>query len=329
MTNTSSTSRSLPPDKRKIRTLERATVIDHRRSETNSWYASKVLWLRRQFLPYYFMTPPRWRVALRAMGDRNRMLPGFLSLGPVRSGTTLLADYIMQHPCVVLPLAKEIGVSTNPRWKKIKAQFPSLKDKERVERKYGMAVTGYCAPAVPNLMFPYFASAVAQDLKTVVILRNPVDRTFSHWRWDRALRSSLNGDPLWENAPDFPEVVQVEIDALQSKATSGFSVQSGANCGGYVQHSIYLPFLKTLFRFFDREEAIIIDSGEFFADPRAVAKKVYQFLGLPAYEPIEVPVRNAGPGGKMDPSTRRLLVEFFEPLNRELYDFVGKEFAWQ
>jgi hypothetical protein len=234
----------------------------------------------------------------------------------------------MQHPCVVLPLAKEIGVSTNPRWSRINAQFPSLQEKRRVERKHGTAITGYCAPVVPSLMFPYLASAVARDLKTIVILRNPIDRTFSHWRWDRVLLSSFNGDPLWKNAPDFSEVIKTELDALQSKAASGFSVRSGANCGGYVHHSIYLPFLKVLFRFFDRKDAMIINSSDFFSDPQAVAEQVYGFLGLPEYEPIEVPVRNAGPAGKMDPSTRLLLAEFFDPLNRELYDFVGRDFAW-
>jgi len=40
-------------------------------------------------------------------------------------------------------------------------------------------------------------------------------------------------------------------------------------------------------------------------------------------------VKNAGPPGKMEDSTKQRLNDFFRPLNEELYDFVGQDFGWQ
>jgi len=304
-------------------------MVDQRLAKATSRYVAGLFWFQRQFLRYYFMAPPRWRVLLRTGLARKRMLPGFASLGAVRSGTTAFADYLMQHPCVVLPLAKEVGMGTQVGWRAIEAQFPSLREKAMVERKYGMAVTGYCTPVLPSLLFPFLASAMMPRLKILLLLRNPIERTFSHWRWDQALSSRISTDPLWRNAPDFDEIVRLEIGALESKATSGFSCLAGANCGGYVQHSIYLPFLKTLFRFYDRKDAMVINSADFFADPPGVAKDAYRFLGLPDYEPAELPVRNAGPKKKLAPATRRQLADFFEPLNEELYAFLGRDLGWR
>ena len=320
---------SLPSDPKKLHAINQATIIDQLLVETRSWPKLLKLSIQRQFLRYYWMKPPLWRVLLRALTNSQRMLPAFLNLGPARSGTTLLSDYIMQHPCVVLPLAKEIGLSVNPTLQLVQAQFPTLREQREIECRHGMAITGYCTPAVPNLLFPYALAAVVSKLKIVCILRNPVERTFSHWRWEMFCSNSVKNDPLWKKAPDFPEVARLEIEAARSHAVSGFTFLSGANCGGYLQNSIYLPFLKTLFKFYDKSDALFIDSDEFFADPTGVAKQVYAFLGLPEFEPQPLQLRNASPSGQMGPDTRAALAEFFAPLNQQLYEYIGRDFGWK
>lgn len=314
----------LPPDEKKIRTIEKATVVDLERFEATSVLGAVRGELRRQFLKYFFCAPPLWRIGLRAMTSRRRVVPSFASLGAPRSGTTLLSDYIMQHPCVVLPLAKEV-YSPYPALRLTMAQFPTLREIGKIERKYGTAITGYCTPVIPNFLFPYAFSAITEKLKLILLLRNPVDRMFAHWRYAHVLTTRLQRDPLWKNYPDFPELARVEVEALKKFATSGFVLK---NCGGFIQHSIYLPFLKHLFRFYDRRDAIFINSSDFFADPSGTAQRIYEFLDLPRYVPVDLPVRNAGPKAEMDPETREMLANFFEPLNRELYEFIGEDFSW-
>ena len=83
----------------------------------------------RLFASYHFQFPPRWRVELRAFpSTANRAKPDFVSIGPVRSGTSALANYIFQHPCVALPFAKEISGRKEGHYL---AQMPTKKEMRR------------------------------------------------------------------------------------------------------------------------------------------------------------------------------------------------------
>ena len=326
MSDVSKTQSVLAPDEAKLRVIAQASVVDQKLMLARSRVKRMALGLRRQFLPYFFARPPKWRVKMRARSNQARLVPEFVSMGAVRSGTTTLADYILQHPCVLLPLAKELPYRTHKRL--LTAQFPSVQDSRKVEKKYGKAMTGFFTPVVPSLTFPYFFSALTTKAKVLLLLRNPVERTFAHWRWDQALSGGLKNDPIWSNFPDFADLMKVEINAAQSGAGCGMSF-SGTGVGGYIQHSIYQPFLETVFEFFDRDQTMFIASKDYFADPVGVAKKIYDFLELPPYEPKVTKVRNAGPRMTMDPETRARLAAFFEPLNQKLYEFIGQDFGWK
>jgi len=320
---------TLKADEKKLRTIEKATLMDMKLVRTRALIPRLLLLARRQLFDYYFTNPPLWKILRRAKSREERMIPAFASIGAVRSGTSLLSDYILQHPCVVLPITKEIAISRAPKKRLLMAHFPTVEEGKAVESRYGTAMTGYCTPVVPHAAFPFIVKELAERLKLVVILRNPADRTYSHWRWDMELRTrrGMAKDPLFRSFPDFPETVRVELEAIRSGG-GGLPTISGPGGGGYVQHSIYLPFLENLFRFYDKEEALFLDSDDFFEDPIGVAKRVYAFLGLPEYEPLETPVKNAGPKTPVDPATREELVEFFRPRNQELYDFIGEDFGW-
>lgn len=319
----------LKPDAGKIRTINQASYIDQGLMESPGMARKAWFLFHRNFLRYYFIRPPLTRIFLRAALSGDRMTPAFASLGAVRSGTSLFADYLMQHPCVVLPLAKEIGVGYLPTRRLINAQFPSRREQRKVEAKYGAgrAITGYCAPTIPYLAFANLAAELAPDLRFLFILRNPVERTFAHWRWDQKLTAGLRKDVLWRRFPDFDEAMRLEIESLRSHG-GGLSAFSGVGAGGYVQHSIYLPFIKNIFRFYPRDHAMFINSRDFFADPAGTARKAYHFLGLPDYEPLPMPVKNAGPPGTMSEETREALEDFFRPINQELYGYLGRDFGW-
>jgi hypothetical protein len=321
---------TLRPVARKIRVLNHATRFYQRFTEASRWHQRFLLRCRRPFQPYYLVRPPASRVLLRATLSGDRMTPSFVSLGAVRSGTSLLADYLLQHPCVALPLAKEVGMGYLPVKRLVLAQFPTRREQRRIEAKYGAgrAITGYCTPAIPYLAFAHLVAELAPDLRFIVILRDPVERTFAHWRWDQALSARVRRDPLWRRFPDFDECVRLELESMRSHG-AGMSTISGVGAGGYLQHSIYLPFLKNLVRHFDRARMHFIDAQDFFADPRGVAIAAYRFLGLPDYEPVTMPVKNAGPPGIMSDRTREALREFFRPIHQELYQFLDRDFGWQ
>ena len=129
-------SQALEPDAGKIRTINKASYVDQRLMESPGIARRSWLLFRRIFLRYYFIRPPLVRIFLRSALSSDRMCPAFASLGAVRSGTSLFSDYLMQHPCVVLPLVKEIGLGYVPIQRLINAQLPTRREQRKSEKKY-------------------------------------------------------------------------------------------------------------------------------------------------------------------------------------------------
>ena len=83
-------------------------------------------------------------------------------------------------------------------------------------------------------------------------------------------------------------------------------------------------------RFFSKEQMLVLKSEDLSEHPQDTFRLVFDFLGLPGWEPETWKVRKKGGkyDQKMDPATRRRLEEYFEPHNRRLYDFLGRDFGW-
>jgi hypothetical protein len=106
----------------------------------------------------------------------------------------------------------------------------------------------------------------------------------------------------------------------------------------YLSRGVYVDQLVRWAGHFDREQTLVLKSEDFFRDPVRTLGAVLGFLGLPEWEPDP-----SGPRGKngderkkfkgkykqeMAPETRRRLEEYFEPHNRRLYDYLGRDFGW-
>jgi len=310
---------------------ERIEMLEKPYRDFKSFYAGKrsflyqIAWMaKHQFRRYYFAAVPNWRIVLRSRSWRERAVPDFASLGAVRSGTSAISSYLLQHPCVVLPIAKEPPFALAKS--RVLASFPREKAMKRVRDRHGVAVTGYCAPIAPSMWWIPFAKAVNQNVKILIVLRDPVERAFSHWRWDRMVTAGLRNDPLWSHFPAFDQIVDMDIKSFEAGAAS-FRAFSGTG-GGYLTDGIYLPFIKALFANFPSSQIKVVNATEFFNNPVDVARTLYEFLGLPAYVPAKVNETNAGPSYVLSDMTRARLVRFFTPHNQKLYEYLDRDFGW-
>lgn len=316
----------LQPDPNRLKMMEEP-VTDYRQfyAAESPWRKAGML-LKHQFRPFYFVVPPLWRVNLRKLQLNERVVPDFCSTGAVRSGTSTLSNYIFQHPCVVLPLAKELSAS-RLSLSHLRAQFPTQSELEEVRAKYGVAKTGHSSPFLPSATVTYFNKRLNKDLKTVVTLRNPVQRVISHWRWDLMKTKNLRRDKLWQHMPDFEQAMRQEMQSIP-EGGCGFQLYSGSGSTSYLRHSIYLPFLKLLIKEMGRDNVCIINADEFFLDPNFHIARVYEFLELPAYTPETVTEINPSPQLTVTSEIRQELSEFFRPYNESLYDYLGEDFGW-
>lgn len=125
-------------------------------------------------------------------------LPTYIIAGAMRSGTTALNSYLREHPDVAVSTTKEVHFfdsfyDRGVEW--YREQFPHSETAQAV------------GEATPNYMFSTTAldriKETLPDVKLVVMLRNPIDRAYSHYWHDRA-RGKTEGD--------FAENVKREMD---------------------------------------------------------------------------------------------------------------------
>jgi hypothetical protein len=160
--------------------------------------------------------------------------------------------------------------------------------------------------------------------KFVVSLRNPVDRAYSHHNVSRA----RGYEPLtFEEAIDNEESrLTGEVDRLvEDPKYEGFKYFRYS----YLLRGHYADQLQGWFGIFPREQFLIIQAEDFFAEPANVMKEVTDFLGVPALESMEYHRYNPGDyASTMKPETKRYLVEYFRPHNQRLYEILEQDFSW-
>jgi hypothetical protein len=302
-------------------------IADYRKFFTskNMLYRSVKL-VEHQFRSYYFVDAPPWRVNRRKKGLANRVAPGFCSTGAVRSGTSALSNYIFQHPAVVLPLSKELSMRFFAL-DYLQAQFPIQIEMQKAKEQFGTSITGHGTPFSPAGNMIYFNKKLNPNMKTVVILRDPVERVISHWRWDVMKSDILRSDPLWKCMPGFEESMRIEMREI-AEGGCGFQLNSGSGGTSYLRHSIYAPFLEIIFGEFGRENVYLVEANDFFTNRNEVLAGVYEFLDLPPYEPVEIKEKNASPAMDVSKELKEELRDFFKLYNEALYKLIDRKFDW-
>ncbi len=311
-------------EKNRVELLEGA-IEDYRRFyQSDSAFEKAMLLLRHQFRSFYFVDTPIWRVLARKRNLDKRVAPDFWLTGAIRSGTSSLSNYIFQHPSVVLPLSKELSTIMYQQYY-FKAQFPKKLQVEKVRQHTGKALTGHATPSAPATNMIYFNKKLNPDMKLIVILRDPVERTISHWRWDLMKTGNLRKDPLWKYMPDFEQSMRIEMKEVKEMGC-GFSLPNGSS--SYLRHSIYGPSLELMMKEMGRENIYLVEAQDFFINTNEVVNGVYDFLGLPQCTPVPVKETNHSPPFDISEEIKQELASFFQPFNEKLYELVGKDFNW-
>lgn len=273
------------------------------------------------------------RVALRGRVASRRSLPDFLVIGAQRSGTSSLYKWLGEHPLVLPSLRKEteyfsLNYEKGEAW--YRAHFPSLL------RRRMLRQLRECEPlsfeATPYYLFHPFAPARAArlvpDAKLIVLLRNPVDRAYSHYH--HMVRHGSETLSFEEAIKSEPERVAADIERLQieplhrSLAHHRFS---------YLARGRYAEQLERWLSEFPRDRFLVLSSEELYASPSSAYQQVLAFLGLPYKGPSGFRNHSYTSGasakhGPMREDLRRSLLEEFEPENQRLYRLLQRDFGW-
>ena len=257
----------------------------------------------------------------------SRMLPSFLIIGTQRGGTTSLYKYLVQHPSVGHALTKELrffdlDYDRGMDW--YRSRFPSQRHRQQMRRRGIDLIVGEASP--DYLFYPHSPGRVAADLpdvKLIVLLRNPVDRAFSHyWHQQRRGHEPLSFAEAIEHEPERTAGALERLEADEHATSYEFHHHS------YLARGRYAEQLERWFRWFPRDRFLIERSEDLFEDPPAVFDRVLRFLDLPEFALPRYETFNKFAESQMDPGLRARLVEHFLPHNRRLEELLGTGFGW-
>lgn len=252
-----------------------------------------------------------------------RILPSFIIIGAKKCGTTSLFQYLVEHPNVRTPSKKEISYfdinfAKGELWYRsfFPVSLPNLKSKHLIT---GEATASYiCHPQAPERM-----AQVLPQVKLIALLRNPIDRAYSHYHHTKRIgREDLSFEDAI--AQEESRVRQMESESL----LQGLSHSQAYNYT-YLSSGFYAEQLKNWFHLFNRQQLLILKSEDFFKNPGIVYEQVIDFLGLShrSFKSFQKYNFNCYPE-PLNPSTRNSLVEYFRPHNQSLYKLLGVDFGW-
>jgi hypothetical protein len=266
--------------------------------------------------------------------------PDFLVIGAMRSGTTSLARWLRAHPQAFVPVTKELHFF-DLHWDEGPAWY---------ERHFAAAHPASTAgEATPNYLYhrdvPDRIAEVLPDVRLVAVLRDPVDRAWSHY---------------WMNVQKGRERLSFE-DALAAEPER-LAAEAAPWRWAYVDRGHYVEQLRRYEERFGRDRMHVLLFDDMRADAAAAYGGVCRFLGIDDAEvPEEVgrpanayrrvrshrvarlgkrlPVKLRDAVGRlntqparyppMDESTRSRLAEHFAPHNAALAGWLARDLsAW-
>lgn len=252
--------------------------------------------------------------------DTPPRLPDFIIIGAQRCGTTSLFNYLARHPQAAPARRKEVhffdlNYEKGIRW--YGEQFPP----RRAGQTLAFEASPYYLfhPQVPKRVRGCVTSA-----KLIVLLRNPIDRAYSHYHWAVTQRC--------ETMP-FETAIEREGERLRGERErlllDGGYYSFPHQHFSYRSRGIYIDQLLAWTPApFPREQVLVVRSEDLYSNPAPVFRSALDFVGLDAWEPPEYEKHNDLSYQAMSPGVRERLIDFFRPHNQRLYEFLGRDLKW-
>ncbi len=179
------------------------------------------------------------------------MLPTFLVIGAMKSGTTSLYRYLQAHPDVYMSEEKELNFFTGGQnWERGVAWYKARFEKAGSATAIGEASTNYTKyPQFPGV--PERIAGLLPDVRLIYIIRNPIERVRSAY-----LHAVIKGNdprPIEQAIQESPQYVDTSRYAMQID-----------------RYMEYVP----------REQLLILMTDDLQAKRDQTMQQVFRFIGV-------------------------------------------------
>jgi hypothetical protein len=257
-----------------------------------------------------------------------RTVPNYLIIGTKRGGTTSLQQYLTAHPDVLEPKAAKAShyfdANYDKSWSWYRAHFPLQRWMDR-ERAAGRPVM--VGEASPYYCFHPLAleriSARLPDVRLIIVLRDPVERAWSHYAYEVARG---NEDLPFGAALDAePSRVSGAEDRIRRGEVND---DREWRLHAYTARGHYASQISAVHERFAPEQLEVVVSEELFARPLEVMNQVFAFLGVGPVGGGTFDAINANRKSELDPEIRERLATHYAPHNQRLYELLGRQLPW-
>jgi Sulfotransferase domain len=258
-----------------------------------------------------------------------RPLPDFLVIGAQKAGTTALYAYLRWHPGISGPSWKEASFFDRhyvrgEAW--YRGHFPNPVRMWRSERANGRRlVVGEASPSyILHPLAPERVNRLIPDVRLVALLRDPIDRAYSHYQHE-VVRGT-------ETLP-FEEALDAEEERLRGEvermiADPAYFSHAWWNFT-YLARGRYAEQLERWFAVFPREQLLVVASADLHDRPAETYGEILDFIGAERHALDSYPHVFSREYAPLPEDARARLSAYYSEPNRRLYELLGRDFGWQ
>jgi Sulfotransferase domain len=207
------------------------------------------------------------------------VLPNFLCIGAQKSGTTSIWHILQSHPDICMARPRETRFFVDPHSFE-QGPYPyeiHCFGHWRGEKAIGEKCPEYLSePGVPQRV----RALLGDGVRLIVVLRSPAQRAHSHYRHNRNMLRECRS---------FPAAIAAELDG----EASGEPVPGTYS---YLARGRYAVQLERYLAVFAPEQLLLVSfEAEIQSNQRALANRLYRFLGVTPFEPPGLPFRAGHP----------------------------------
>ena len=194
----------------------------------------------------------------------------FLVVGTQKGGTSALYYYLRKHSELELPAKKELHFFDNDAlFNRDSNDYRQYHDNFLPQAQ---GLRGECTP-----IYMYWRPAMQRifdynpDMKLIALLRDPIDRAFSHWNKEQ--QQGHEADP-------FNKAIRLE----QLRLTDASSVQHRRR--SYIDRGFYSHQILRIWQHFPKHQTLFLKSEVLKNAPTEALNKVTNFLGVSPFTSI-------------------------------------------
>ena len=281
----------------------------------------------------------------------SRPSPSFMIIGAQKCGTTSMYEYMCGHPLVSRGVRRETHYF-DWRWDTTLAEDDAVGHRAAYMKFFNpelyhhpSIMTGESTPSYmlhADLVIPRLKMVSPHLRSFIVMLRDPVERAYSHYRMSvdsagSAEQLAVRGQSSYVHK-SFLQIVEEEIRKLEDIGVEPHCTWEDFNSAaikglpmGHGGHSIVLRGIYSLqllpwITEYGSSNIKVMSIGAITGDrAQDTMADVFQFVGLPPHSLDDTSAKNTRASkSPMDDKARQLLQDFYAPYNEKLFELIGR-----